>query len=56
MNVADILETLENATLAELLEELDLVNQYEDNYPKYFKHLLLSELAKRNENKKEPEN
>lgn len=56
MNVADILETLENATLAELLEEWELVNQYEDRYPKYFKDLLLTELIKRHENKKEPGN
>lgn len=45
--IENILEVLENATLAELLEELELLNQYEDKYPKAFKSLLLYEIEKR---------
>lgn len=50
-----ILEVLENATLAELMDELELVESYENQYPPFFKHLLLAELEKRTETKKEVE-
>ena len=42
-----IVEVLENATYAELLEELELLILHEDKYPKAFKILLLAELEKR---------
>ena len=45
--IEDILEALENATLAELYEELELVERYEGKYPAYFIYLLLTELEKR---------
>lgn len=51
-----ILKVLENMTLAELKDELELVVLYEERYPKFFKPLLLAELDKRYESKKEPEN
>ena len=42
-----ILEVLENATLAELLEELELFEKHKDKYPAFFEHLLLAEVEKR---------
>lgn len=45
--IESILEMLENATLAELMEELELVEAHEAKYPAFFKDLLLAELAKR---------
>lgn len=50
-----ILDILENATLAELKDELELLENHKDEYPAFFKQLLLAELAKRQENKKEVE-
>lgn len=50
-----ILKVLENMTLAELKDELELVVLYENRYPKFFKPLLLAELDRRLGNKKEVE-
>lgn len=49
-----ITEYLENATLAELMDELELAVLYEDQYPPFFKNVILAELEKR-EIKKELE-
>lgn len=45
--IEEIVEVLENATLAELYEELELLENHEDKYPAYFKALVLAELEKR---------
>lgn len=50
-----VIEILENMTLAELKDELDLLNMFGNKYPAFFKQLLLAELVKRQENKKEVE-
>jgi hypothetical protein len=47
MSVEKVFEVLENATLAELQDELQLIEMYPDRYPKLLKELVLAEIAKR---------
>ena len=51
----EIIDVMENMTLAELKDELELVIMYEDKYPQFFKSLLLYELEKRSKTEKEAE-
>lgn len=51
----NVIEILENMTLAELKDELELVTMYEDKYPSFFKLLLMTELENRSKTEKEAE-